>query len=761
MANEASAEPGKIISLPSGAVCFGPFRFDPTNVTLSRGDAHVHLPPRALGVLEYFVRRPGLLVSKEELLEAVWADIHVTEDALTQAISLIRQALGDDPRDPSYIETVPRLGYRFVGEVSAAPRPQAEEPASSIAPEDVPVRAGPMAAQKPLWQRALPWGAGVAVGAIVASLSAWSLLRPAAPELTHSVIPLERGLHLWGGHNGEANLGLDRPSRRSFALTPDGRAIVYAATDGSRSQLYLHRLDGRRAVPIAGTEGGSSPFLSPDGRQVGFIVGSDILVVPINGGKPRTVLADATFKEGKPFGVSWFDDTIVFAGEKEIFGVPAAGGSPEQLSTLSIEPVDAYHAHPQFLPGGATLLYRARREGGPSEIVALPPGGEPIVLVSDGVDPMYSPTGHLIFARRGVLMAVAFDPERLEVMSDPVPIIEDVMQAVRTSNSAIGTAAAQFSFSTSGSLVYATGGTHPEARTRPMWIGRDGTPKPIPVPATTTLVWFPRISPEGRRVTYGGPSRFDLDVIVVDLATRATWRLDLPGSQVSPVWSPDGTRLAFSSNHDGGVDNLYWIADDLSGDPRRVTEGGGDQWLSDWSADDVLSFVENDDIWVVDVTGESKPKMFVGDPWREWWPTFSPDGDWLAYASDESGRWEVYVRPYPERDPVYQVTQEGGRSPAWSRDGSELFFRGVFDSDNRSKMMAVQVDRSAMFRSEPPRELFDRVMAGTTPARSYDVAADGRFFMIENWIYPPQPVTELNLVLNWFEELKRLVPVEQ
>jgi len=137
MAKKASSEPGKIISLPTGAVRFGPFRFDPTNVTLSRGDAHIHLPPRALGVLEYLVRRPGLLVTKEELLEAVWADIHVTEDALTQAISLIRQALGDDPRDPAFVETVPRLGYRFVGEVSAAAR-RAEGATASLHPGTTP-----------------------------------------------------------------------------------------------------------------------------------------------------------------------------------------------------------------------------------------------------------------------------------------------------------------------------------------------------------------------------------------------------------------------------------------------------------------------------------------------------------------------------------------------------------------------------------------------------------------------------------------------
>ena len=612
--------------------------------------------------------------------------------------------------------------------------------------------------QAPRWQGALPWTvAGVAVVALVVALVTWSRTPSQVRRLS---VEVQDGTHLWGGASGEAVGGGDRPSRTAFALTPDGNAIVYAATDGTSSQLYLRRLDDFRAIPIAGTEGASSPFLSPDGQQVGFVSGGDIRVVPVRGGggEAFTVLSDAPFIGRLPFGISWTDDWIVFAGREGIFRVGARGGNAVQLTQSDPGQGEYRHLFPQLLPGGATLLYTAQRlpyDFESADIVALPIGDEPIVLLSDGADARYSRTRHLVFARRGVLMAVGFDSDTLELTSDPVPVVDEVMQAVHSGYGNLGNGSAQFSFSPSGSLAYAAGGIHPELRWPPVWIDREGNKEPFPDPGSNYTFNYAKISPDGRKVVCREIDKWgvDIDITVLDLETRATRSLNLEGRQQDMVWSPDGARIAFASNHEGPDLNLYWIDVDLSGVPQRITETDGSERLSDWSANNMLAFVQGFDIWVVDAEGKTEPEMFVGGPDAEMWPVFSPDGRWLAYASNKGERLEVYVQPYPAGAPEYRISRDGGARPVWSRDGMELFYR------TSAKMMAVRItDSSDVFRFEAPRELFERSMVAFTPIRGYEVAQDGRFLMQEHWEHPPQPVTQINIVLNWFEELERLVP---
>lgn len=611
----------------------------------------------------------------------------------------------------------------------------------------------------------------IGVGLALVAVALW---RPFAPtelpsDPTHVNVNLPADTHLWGGDPTEAVNGGDRPSRTALALTPDGRSIVYAATDGEMGRLYLRRLQDPQAIAIAGTEGGSSPFLSPDGRQVGFFVGSDLRVVPIEGGTPRTVLSNSPSSSSRPYGVSWTDDWIVFAARGGIYRVAASGGSAQQLTEVRSKQGETVHLQPELLPGGNTLLYTVARDpwlrhAKDADIVALSLDGEseetaPAVVVERGMDATYLPSGHLLFGRQGVLMAAAFDPERVELSSEPVEVVRDVMQAANAWYASLATGAMQLSLSESGALLYASGGVHTENRAPPVWMTRDGEMTRIRVPDWNTNLWNGRISPSGRKVAYIGPTSSESDVMVLDLDSGGIKRLELPGTQRGPSWSPDGTRLAFSSDHHGGAMNLYRVASDLEGELVRLSEADVDQLLSDWSVEGVLTFVRPGDdgggnIGVLESEAGNQAHVFVGGPGAQLFPTFSPDGRWLAYTSNESGRSEIYVRPYPDGDPVYQVTREGGIAPVWSRDGRELFFR----TGGNDRIMSVPIEFGDGPRSQEPRELFDRPVAGSSPIRSYDVAPDGRFLMVEEWSHPPQPVTELQLVTDWLQELERRVP---
>ncbi len=614
----------------------------------------------------------------------------------------------------------------------------------------------------------LLFGIGVALGLIVA-IAGTFLLSPETPsDVSYLELPLESGTRLWGGHTDEARIGGDRPSRSAFVLTPDGRAVIYAATDGDTGRLYLRRLENPEATPISDTEGGSSPFLHPNGQEVGFVVGRDIRVAPISGGGSRTILQNAPFDVDGPYGLDWTEEGIVFAGTDGIYLLPNTGGDPRPLTRVRRDQGESFHIQPELVSGGMVLLYtvlRSRFIRGLDEasIVALPLAGdatvaEPVDLLQGAADTVYMPSGHLLFGRWGVLMVAGFDPERLELTHEAVPVFEDVMQAMNAANGTIGTGAAQFSVSESGALLYAPGGVYPEPDHQPVWVSRAGdVDERISLPAWNRSFMYPRISPDGGRVAYRGPTQSDRDIIVFDLESEGAHPLPLPGVQTTPAWSPDDTHLAFESDHETGDPQLYTVTSDLSGDPERLTDTPNFQGVVGWSDDEIL-FREGRDIWAVAADGSGDPAAIVEGPERKWWPALSPNGDWLAYASDRSGQFQIYVRPYPAGVPEYTVTVEGGTRPTWSLDNSELFYRT--GTDDRSAMMAVEVSFEGGFEWEEPRKLFDRPMLGSSPLRSYDVAADGRFLMIEEWQPPPQPVTQLRLVLNWFEELNRLVPTD-
>ncbi|MFY9530722.1 MAG: protein kinase [Candidatus Acidiferrales bacterium] len=577
------------------------------------------------------------------------------------------------------------------------------------------------------------------LGAAIAGVAVWNLKpSPSSPSqpVSRTVINLPPGQQLAGLENGLA-----------VALSPDGTHLAYVARQGGTQQLYLRPLDTLEAKPMPGTDGAVNPFFSPDGQWVGFFAGGKLKKVSVSGGAAQS-LGDAAI----PRGASWGShDMIAFAPAipSVLQQVSDAGGTPQPLTRLE---KGENHRWPEFLPGGKAVLFAAGTSGinfTNAQVAVQSVGtGERRNLVQGGTQPRYAPSGHLVYAQGGSLMAVPFDPQRLAVAGAAVPIVEGVLQSTVSG-------AAQYSFSSTGSLVYVSGGVQ-SVQSRLVWISRNGAEQPLAAPAHTYLA--PQLSPDGRRVAVSILEQ-ETQVWLYDLARETSTRLTFEGNyNLNPVWTPDGKQIAFESNKEG-TPNLFWQLADGSGGLERLATSENIQSPVSWSPDrQMLAFFEINpttgfDIWVLRL-GDRKAQPFLRTPFNESVPRFSPDGRWLAYTSDESGRYEIYVQPYPGPGGKWLISTEGGTEPAWNPNGRELFYR------SGDKMMAVEIATQPSFAAGKPRMLFEgRYEPAPAPIANYDVSPDGqRFLMLKRSESAGEAPTQINVVLNWFEELKRRVP---
>ena len=559
-----------------------------------------------------------------------------------------------------------------------------------------------------------------------------------------------------------------RPSRTAMAWSPDGRSIVFSGVQGDRQQLYLRALDQLSATPMAGTEGASSPFFSPDGRWVGFWSAGALKKTPVGGSGPPTPICDTP----EVFGASWgSDDTIIYSRQiLGVWSVPAAGGTPQAVIAPDRKKGELKYLLPQILPGGRAVLFTVTHTPLPTwedtEIVAQSLAtGQRTVLIRGGADARYLRSGHLLYLRRGTLMAVPFDSDRLAVTGGEVALIADVMQSANTPSEASDSGAGQFSVSETGSLLYLPGGMFPDPERSLAWVDRTGQVQPLALPARAYL--SPRISPDGHRVVLW--TQGDRNVWVHDLARGTLTRLTSEARNARAIWTPDGTRVTYGSAT-GGNENIFWKPADGSGPAERLTTSDHMHLSADWSPDgQTLVFVEprpetGQDIWVLPLSGNRQPRAIIQTRFDEAYPDFSPDGHWLAYASNESGRTEVYVQPYPGPGPRQQVSTDGGTAPAWSRDGRELFYTTTQTTGGQAtftKMMAVTVGLRPTFTAGAPRVLFQGNYGATAGIRGYDVTADGRrFLMVQQKERPRVSASEMILVQNWLEELKARVPAK-
>jgi serine/threonine protein kinase/Tol biopolymer transport system component len=595
-----------------------------------------------------------------------------------------------------------------------------------------------------LGQRALIVSLGILLlGASIAGLAVWYLKpSPASPSqpVSRTVINLPPGQQLAGFENGPA-----------VALSSDGTHLAYVAQQGGIQQLYLRAMDSMESKPIPGTEGAVSPFFSPDGQWVGFFAVGKLMKVSVSGGAALS-LGNSTF----PRGASWGSQAMIAfvpATAGALQQVSEAGGTPKPLTRL--DKAEVNQRWPEFLPGGKAVLFAA----GPTttnwanaQVAVQSVGtGERRNLIQGATQPRYAPAGHLVYAQGGSLMAVPFDPKRLEVTGTAVPVVEGVLQSTVSG-------AAQYSFSATGSLVYILGGIQ-SAQRKLVWVSRNGAEQPVAAPARAYT--FPRLSPDGRRVAVSIEEQ-DTQTWLYDLSRDALTRFTFEGNtNYAPTWTPDGKRIAFQSNKDGPV-NLFWQLADGGGGLERLTTGEYLQGPSSWSPDgQLLAFVEINpttgyDIWVLRM-GDRKAQPFMRTPSLESAPRFSPDGRWLAYLSDESGYREIYVQPYPGPGGKWQISTQGGTEPVWNPNGRELFYR------SGDKMMAVEITAQPSFSVGKPKVLFEGPYLPTPATFSnYDVSPDGqRFLMLKPSESAEAAPTQINVVLNWFEELKHKVPTEK
>jgi eukaryotic-like serine/threonine-protein kinase len=617
------------------------------------------------------------------------------------------------------------------------------------------VPAAPAKGIPKLGRRALILGLGAfLLVAVVVSLATWNLKPSPAPPsqpVTRTLINLPPGQQLAGLDSGPA-----------VALSPDGTHLAYVARQGGTQQLYLRAMDSLEAKPIPGTEGGVNPFFSPDGQWLGFFATGKLKRVSVSGGVALT-LGDAA----APRGASWGSQgTITFAptAVSDLQQVSDAGGAPQPLTRL--QKGDGSHRWPEFLPGGKAVLFAA----GPNafdftnaQVAVQTVGtGERRNLIQ-GTGPHYAASGHLVYVQGGNLMAAPFDPQRLAVTGAAVPVVEGLLLSPVDG-------AAQYSFSATGSLVYVPGSVR-AAQNKLVWVSRNGAEQPFAAPAHAYV--FPRLSRDGRRVAMTIQEQ-ETQVWLYDLSRETLTRFTFEGNQNNaPVWTPDGKRIAFQSNKEGPT-NLFWQLADGSGGLERLTTSEYRDAPVSWSPDgQLLAFIEVNsttgiDIWVLRLGDPSagslrdsgqagqvrKAQPFLRTPFNESVPRFSPDGRWLLYISDESGRYEVYVKPYPGPGGKWQISTEGGTEPAWNPNGRELFYR------SGDKMMAADVTTQPNFSAGKPRMLFEgqyQPTPLTTP--NYDVSLDGqRFLMLKPSEQAQAAPTQINVVLNWFEELKQKVP---
>ena len=600
--------------------------------------------------------------------------------------------------------------------------------------------------KSPLSNARVAWSVAAVLLVSGLALGALTILRRAPAEsqaVRFSVGPPERGSF--------------SPNPMFLTVSPDGSKLAFIAADSSgESQLWIRPLDSEAAQPLPGTDNPIQPFWSADSRFLAFYAEGKLKKIAVSGGPAQTLAESSANTAG-----AWSREGVVLFGSAGAAGtvgimirrVSAAGGAATPVTTLDASRKEDGHYWPHFLPDGNHFLYFARSTNPENNAIyaASLDSPEKKLLLNAMSNVVYVPPGYLLFNREGTLMAQPFDAERIELTGEAVPIVEDLQFNLDQGRTA-------FAASENGVLAYRTGAA--AVQNRLVWASRNGTEQPVAAAARS--YGGPRLSPDGRWVAVSITDQTGQpQVWLYDLARDTSTRLTFEGSfNNSVAWTPDGKRIALRSNRQGPR-NIFWQMADGSGGVERLTTSEYTQFPNVFSTDgQLLVFSEihaatGYDIWVLRLA-DRKAQPFLRTPAEEGGPRFSPDGRWLAYSSDESGRREVYVQPYPGPGGKWLISTEGGREAVWNRNGRELFYR------NGDKMMAVDVTMQPTFSASKPRVLFEgRYLPAAPTAPAYDVSVDGQRFLMLKAGEQETSTPQVNVVVNWIEDMKQRMPAAQ
>jgi len=588
-----------------------------------------------------------------------------------------------------------------------------------------------------------PWiAAALVLGAIIAGVAVWKL-RPSEPRQVTRFsyeLPMDQQF---------GNL-----TSPTLAVSPDGSKLVYSTDAG----LYLRSMDGMDAKLLPGTGGSfQQPFFSPDGEWIGFLSSTDnkLKKIATSGGTPVTLadVDDVVFATA-----NWnADGTIVYSSNKGILRISSNGGAPEQL-IKQVENAPNTN-EPQILPDGKSVLFSSVETLLPKIKVQSLKSGESKELLQ-GYSAKYLPTGHIVYGSGNSLFAIRFDINALEVIGGPVSVVDGILRNVTV---------IQYAVSDSGTLVYipATASDNTQSSQRTLvWVDRKG--KEELLAAQPDDYGQPQISPDGTRVAMTvSRDNFSGDIWIWDIVRETMTRLTFNEASHNPLWFPDGQRVAYGSGSLPDA-SVYWKAADGAGAEEKLGSLP-DRYLFPWSwSKDGKTLVTKEaigpmssDIGSISMDGNHEWKPLLQEKHYEAQPKISPDGRWMAYSSDESGKDEVYVRPFPDVNTVrWIISTAGGDSPLWSPDGRELFYR------NGDEVMAVAVETEPTFKAGKPETVFRGKYTFYAPAEEHpwDISPDGkRFLMMKEIASTGESAAEsprkINIVLNWTEELKQRVPV--
>ena len=606
--------------------------------------------------------------------------------------------------------------------------------------------AAPAPATAPASRTRIAWVVAAAVAtsvALVLAVVLWYVTRPIDRALIRIDADLGPDTRLAG------SAGAD------MILSPDGTRIVYVSRDSKgQTHLMTRRLDQTKIVHLESAEGAWAydPFFSPDGQWVGFSSGGKLKKIPVEGGGAVTICDAPNLR-----GASWGEDGNIIASPDLSSGlvrVPSSGGKPETIVALDSQRGEMSLRWPQLLPGGKAVMFASNNQfavldGGNIDVVSLVDGKRKTVYQGAGWA-RYLPTGHLILVNKETLFAVPFHPDRLETAGAPVPVLEGASRSFA--------GRVQFDSSFTGAAVYQRGGS--EGKWTIQWLDSAGKTEPLLARPATYL--RPRFSPDGGRLavtlTEGGNADIWIYERQRDTMTRLTFD---PGLDLYPVWTPDGRHIIYRSEGMG----IMWVRVDGAGKPERLIEGNMVQRPYSISSDGkrlaYFQFGKGVDIWTLPLETDStgpragKPELYLATPFAETNPEFSPDGRWLAYDSNESGRSEVYVRAFPDTGGKWQISNSGGVKPVWSRNGRELFFQS---NDNRIMAVSYTV-RSGSLAANKPRLWSEKSFATRGVVPTFDLAPDGKRFAVMMEAEGEGPRSQVTFLLNFFDEVRRRAPV--